>query len=73
MESVLDKSVIDTVKMLGKLEEARKHSYETGKTVYAMGNGEHIVWTDGIKSKESLEDFGYWTVSIFEHGNRVCA
>lgn len=58
------------MKMLEKLEEARKAS-EDGCTYYAMTNGEKIGWTGYPDTKQHLEDNGYWVCSIFQNGHRV--
>ena len=58
------------IRMLEKLEEARKVS-EDGCTYYAMSNGEKIVWTGYLDTKQYLEDMGYFVCSIFQNGHRV--
>lgn len=61
------------MRMIEKLEEARKLSETMRFPVFAMSNGNEIEYTWSYDVKRFLEDKGYWVCSIFEHGDRVLA
>lgn len=57
--------------MLEMLEEARVKSETKGVPIYAISNGEYVLYTPEGRAKNAMEKRGYWVVAIFEHGHRV--
>ena len=65
----------EEIKMIEKLEDARKASEENNRfPVYAFSNGHEIKFFQEYNAKQlrkHLENKGFFICSIFENGHRV--